>query len=143
MLLGPDSFQRDLYHGGHQPPVESASSGLRGLGGGSHAVAAGAFFRDTGLAGGSSILFGYKAKAGAWLVVAFLVPVTLMMHNFWVVTDPQMRMMQMVNFNKNLAMLGGAFMIAYFGSGPYSVENFWPLEGKAARTHDVPLRKAA
>jgi putative oxidoreductase len=95
------------------------------------------------LLGGLSVLFGYKARIGAWLIVAFLVPVTLMMHNFWVVTDPQMRMMQMVNFNKNVAMLGGAFMIAYFGSGPYSLESFWPLAGKTVRAHEMPMRKAA
>lgn len=35
------------------------------------------------LAGGLSILLGYRAKLGAWLVVLFLVPVTLMMHKFW------------------------------------------------------------
>lgn len=60
------------------------------------------------LLGGLSILLGYKAKMGAWLIVAFLVPVSFMMHDFWAVTDPQARMMQMVNFNKNMAMLGGA-----------------------------------
>ena len=30
------------------------------------------------LAGGLSIVLGYRAKLGAWLIVAFLVPVTLM-----------------------------------------------------------------
>src|SRR2546422_8076498 len=38
--------------------------------------------------GGLSITLGYKAKIGAWLIVLFLVPVTLKMHNFWAVTDP-------------------------------------------------------
>lgn len=33
-------------------------------------------------AGGLSILLGYRAKFGAWLIVFFLVPVTLTMHNF-------------------------------------------------------------
>src|SRR2546422_1206892 len=32
------------------------------------------------LAGGLSILVGYKPKIGAWLLVLFLVPVTFMMH---------------------------------------------------------------
>src|SRR2546430_12516580 len=44
--------------------------------------------------GGLSVTLGYKAKLGAWLLVLFLVPVTLMMHNFWAVTDPMMRGMQ-------------------------------------------------
>src|SRR5882762_10451881 len=33
------------------------------------------------VAGGLSILLGYRAKLGAWLIVIFLVPVTVMMHN--------------------------------------------------------------
>src|SRR5437763_1264011 len=56
------------------------------------------------LLGGLSVFFGFKAKGGAWLIVAFLIPVSFMMHNFWAVADPQARMMQMVNFNKNMAM---------------------------------------
>jgi putative oxidoreductase len=40
------------------------------------------------IAGGLSILLGYRAKLGAWLIALFLVPVSLMMHKFWTVTDP-------------------------------------------------------
>jgi putative oxidoreductase len=40
------------------------------------------------LAGGLSILLGYRARLGAWLIALFLVPVTVMMHNFRTVTDP-------------------------------------------------------
>ena len=40
------------------------------------------------LAGALSILLGYRARIGAWLLVLFLVPVTLAMHNFWAVHDP-------------------------------------------------------
>src|SRR5258706_16336068 len=32
------------------------------------------------IAGGLSILLGYRAKIGAWLIVLFLIPVTLMLH---------------------------------------------------------------
>src|SRR5579872_4403366 len=74
------------------------------------------------LIGGLLILFGFKAKLGAWLIVIFLVPVTPMMHNFWAVKDPMMHGMQMANFLKNLSMLGGALLIAYFGAGPWSID---------------------
>ena len=40
------------------------------------------------LAGGLSILLGYRARLGAWLIALFLVPVTLMMHKFWAIADP-------------------------------------------------------
>jgi putative oxidoreductase len=59
------------------------------------------------VAGGLSILLGYRAKLGAWLLVLFLVPVTFMMHNFWAVTDLMMAQMQMSMFMKNLSMVGG------------------------------------
>jgi putative oxidoreductase len=74
------------------------------------------------LAGGLSVLLGYHTRIGAWLLVLFLVPVTLMLHNFWAVKDPMMAQMQMAMFMKNASMLGGALLIAYFGAGPLSVD---------------------
>ena len=73
-------------------------------------------------AGGLSVALGYQAKIGAWLLVLFLVPVTLMMHNFWAVTDPTMHGMQLALFMKNVSMLGGALLIAHFGAGPLSLD---------------------
>jgi putative oxidoreductase len=74
------------------------------------------------LLGGISIVLGFKARIGAWLLVLFLIPVTIMMHNFWTVTDPVMRQLQFAMFLKNLSMLGGALLIAFFGSGPLSID---------------------
>jgi putative oxidoreductase len=73
-------------------------------------------------AGGLSVLLGWHARAGAWLLVAFLVPVTLVMHAFWAVPDPMMRQIQMAMFMKNLAMLGGALLVTYWGAGPLSLD---------------------
>jgi len=75
------------------------------------------------LLGGLSILLGYKAKIGGWLIVIFLVPVTLMMHNFWFVADPMQAGMQQIMFMKNISMLGAALIIAGVGSGPLSLDN--------------------
>jgi putative oxidoreductase len=74
------------------------------------------------IVGGLSILLGFKAKYGAWLIVLFLVPVTFTIHNFWAVADPMMRQIQQINFMMNLSMLGAALIITYFGSGPLSVD---------------------
>src|SRR5262249_30173925 len=74
------------------------------------------------LAGGLSILLGYKARLGAGLIVLFLVPVNFMMHKFWAVSDPVMAQMQQIMFMKNLAILGGALLIAHFGAGPVSLD---------------------
>src|SRR5260370_32431885 len=72
------------------------------------------------LVGGLSILLGYRAKIGAWLIVLFLVLVTPIMHKFWGVTDPNMAQVQMIMFMKNLSMVGGALLITQFGAGPLS-----------------------
>ena len=74
------------------------------------------------IAGGLSILLGYRAKLGAWLIVLFLVPVSLMMHKFWTVTDPMMAQIQMILFMKNVSMLGGALLISQLGAGPFSLD---------------------
>jgi len=74
------------------------------------------------IVGGLSILLGYRAKLGAWLIVLFLIPVTLMMHKFWTVSDPMMAQIQMVMFMKNVSMLGGALLISHFGAGPFSLD---------------------
>jgi len=74
------------------------------------------------IAGGLSILLGYRAKLGGWLIVLFLVPVTLMMHKFWLVQDPMMAQIQMILFMKNVSMLGAALLISQFGAGPFSLD---------------------
>jgi putative oxidoreductase len=74
------------------------------------------------IAGGLSILLGYRAKVGAWLLVLFLAVVTPMLHNFWAATDPMMHQMQFIMFLKNVSMLGGALFISQFGAGPWSLD---------------------
>lgn len=74
------------------------------------------------IVGGISILLGYKAKYGAVILIAFLVPVTFMMHAFWGISDPMQQQMQMTMFMKNIALIGGALLIFAFGSGPGSLD---------------------
>jgi putative oxidoreductase len=73
------------------------------------------------LFGGLSVALGYKAKLGAWVLVAFLVPVTFAMHAFWKDADPVTSHTQQAMFAKNLALVGAALLITQFGSGPFSV----------------------
>ncbi len=76
------------------------------------------------LLGALSLLIGYQARLGAWLLVLFLLPVTLVMHNFWAATDPAVAQLQQVMFLKNLSMLGGALLLAHFGAGPLSLDAY-------------------
>jgi len=95
------------------------------------------------LAGGLSVAAGYKARIGAWLLVVFLVPVTLVMHNFWAVQDPATAQMQQINFFKNLSLLGGAFLIAFFGSGPLSVDAWLNNRSNVSYPAHQPQRRVA
>lgn len=74
------------------------------------------------LVGGLSVLLGFQTRIGAWLLVLFLVPVTVMMHNFWASTDSPTQQIERAMFLKNLTMLGGALVLSYFGAGPLSVD---------------------
>lgn len=73
--------------------------------------------------GGVSILLGYRAKMGAWILVLFLVPVTFMMHKFWIFQDPIAATNEKIMFMKNLSLLGTAMILTYFGSGPMSLKH--------------------
>jgi uncharacterized membrane protein YphA (DoxX/SURF4 family) len=72
------------------------------------------------LLGGLSILLGACPLLGVILLAVFLIPVSFMMHNFWQVQDPQMKMADMINFTKNMALLGAAFMFL-------AIPRPWPL----------------
>jgi putative oxidoreductase len=109
LLAGANHFNKQTigYAGSQGVPLASIAVPLSGV---------------LAIAGGLSILLGYRAKIGAWLIVLFLVPVTLMMHKFWTVSDPMIAQIQMVMFLKNVSMLGGALLISQFGAGPFSLD---------------------
>jgi len=56
--------------------------------------------------GGLSLLLGYHPTIGAALLVIFLLSAMFGIHNFWTVQDPQAKMGEMINFLKNMAILG-------------------------------------
>jgi putative oxidoreductase len=77
------------------------------------------------LLGGLSVLLGIRARLGAVLLILFLIPVTLIFHDFWnyAAQDPQ-HVPQMINFMKNTGLGGGLLMVLAFGSGSLSLDAF-------------------
>lgn len=73
--------------------------------------------------GGLSVLLGFRTRLGALLIVLFLIPVTFIMHAFWNISDSAMAQMQMINFMKNIGLLGGAMLLSFYGAGPISVDH--------------------
>jgi len=78
------------------------------------------------IAGGSSILLGIKPKLGALAIVGFLASVSPTMHDFWKQEDPGQRMNDMINFGKNMALLGAAVALM-------AVEEPWPASVPVAQ----------
>jgi len=64
------------------------------------------------LAGGLSVLTGWHATYGVALLVLFLVPTALIMHNYWTVPDPMAKMGERVNFWKNITIAGALLLYA-------------------------------
>jgi putative oxidoreductase len=75
------------------------------------------------LAGGLSLVVGWRARWGAWTLVAFLIPVTVMMHAFWRQPDAAAFHVQQAMFMKNLSMLGAALLLTQFGAGRMSIDD--------------------
>jgi putative oxidoreductase len=73
------------------------------------------------LLGGLSVILGYKARWGAVALLIFLVPVTLVFHNFWASPASEQRG-QMVNFLKNLSIAGGMLIVFARGAGAFSID---------------------
>ena len=68
------------------------------------------------LAGSLSLLLGYRAKAGGWLLFLFLIPTTLIFHTH--LSDQN----QLIHFLKNLSIMGGLLYVAQYGAGRYSMD---------------------
>lgn len=68
------------------------------------------------LAGGLSVLAGFKARWGAVVLLVFLIPTTLIFHTAF------SERLQVIMFMKNLAIMGALLMVAYFGAGPVSID---------------------
>lgn len=67
------------------------------------------------------IIAGFKARLGAAALLLWMIPVTLIFHNFWSMPAEQV-MIQKIMFMKNLGLMGGMLLVMGFGSGPLSVD---------------------
>ena len=80
--------------------------------------------------GGGSILLGIKPKWGALAIIGFLAGVSPIMHDFWRMEDPQQRQNDMINFAKNMALLGAGLSLM-------AVEEPWPASVPVAQPDDL------
>ena len=77
-------------------------------------MAAGAIAVELG--GGLLMLVGYRARWAALAIFLFLIPTTLIFHNFWSV-PADMAGNEQIAFLKNMSIMGGMLMVWAFGPG--------------------------
>ena len=73
------------------------------------------------IGGGAMLVAGWKARWAALALFLFLIPATLIFHNFWAVEAAQFQN-QMNHFLKNVCILGGMLYIMAYGPGPLSID---------------------
>lgn len=73
------------------------------------------------LGGGLLLAIGWKARWAAFALFLFVIPATFIFHAFWA-APPARAMMQAINFEKNLAILGGLLYVGFCGPGRLSVD---------------------
>jgi putative oxidoreductase len=95
------------------------------------------------LAGSVSVIFGYKARIGAALLLTFLILASYYFHPFWKL-EGKAQQEQMIQFMKNLSIMGAMLFVIANGSGPLSLDS-WLAKRKRYDTadHEVPLAAAS
>ena len=73
------------------------------------------------LGGGLLLALGWKARWAAAALLLFLIPTTLIFHQFWGI-DPKLAQMQKIHFLKNVAIMGGMLMVLAMGAGAWSLD---------------------
>lgn len=76
------------------------------------------------IVGGLLVLTGYRSKLGAAILIIVLLPATIIYHDFW--NFPEIEQQEhLVQFIKNMSILGGLMMLMIHGSGQYSVKKIF------------------
>jgi putative oxidoreductase len=73
------------------------------------------------LGGSLMLILGWKARLAAAALFLWMIPVTLVFHNFWAAPADQ-QMIQQIMFLKNVAIMGAMLYIMAYGSGRCSID---------------------
>lgn len=74
------------------------------------------------LIGAALLITGYQARISAWVLLVYLIIATFVFHNFWAAQGMEQQT-QLINFLKNVAIMGGLLMVAAFGPGRLALGN--------------------
>jgi putative oxidoreductase len=71
--------------------------------------------------GGLAVLVGWQTRYAAVLIAVFTVVATLISHRYWEYADAARRA-QLVNFQKNVCIIGGYLLLVATGAGRFSLD---------------------
>jgi putative oxidoreductase len=74
--------------------------------------------------GGVAILLGAWTRCAALVMIIFVIVATAISHRYWEFTEAAARRMQQGQFMKNLAIIGGFFLLTVTGAGRFSVDGW-------------------
>lgn len=74
--------------------------------------------------GGVLILTGYRAGFGAFLLLCYFFPLTLILHSFWDYPPDEQRI-QAIQLMHDLAICGGLMLVMVNGAGKYSIKRIF------------------
>jgi putative oxidoreductase len=75
------------------------------------------------LLGSASLAVGYHTRHGAMLLFGFTVIASVLMHAYWILTDPVARAADYDIFIRNIAIAGGLLLLVGMGPGPFAFDN--------------------
>ncbi|HUD02259.1 MAG TPA: DoxX family protein [Rhabdochlamydiaceae bacterium] len=71
------------------------------------------------IVGGLSVLLGFEARIGTLLLIVFVIPTAVKMHDFWNLQDPD-KETQKIMFMKDVMVLGGLLLLLATGAGSFA-----------------------
>ena len=90
--------------------------------------------------GSLSLVLGYRGRTGAFLLLVFLAAATWYFHDFWK-APPETQRDQVIQFMKNLALMGTMIFIIANGTGPWSLSNRQRVPAEDATEPASPPRR--
>ncbi|MCM2324409.1 MAG: DoxX family protein [Oligoflexia bacterium] len=91
---------------------------------------------------GLAVLLGWKARESAAILFLYLVPVTLIFHDFWSMGGGE-RTLQTIMFLKNLSIMGGLLGEVAHGPGAFSMDA-WKERRSGSESEERPrLRRVS
>jgi putative oxidoreductase len=72
--------------------------------------------------GGISLLLGYYARTGALVLFALTIIMSVMIHDYWKISNVVDRDADYDLFIRNMAIAGGLLFLVGMGSGPFAID---------------------